>query len=159
VHDFVGDGLFLFCGRHPGMALSTLQVVPANALLDGLSSCLTTDEQDALRASQAEFDVAMRGVAGADAAEAAAAKQAMLQKLVVDVASMRGDLGRDEVLRMMQGSLGRLLQVMLQMQVRSGASVCCIVLVAWLVVLMQWFVVSGFACSRGLYGRVRVRLI
>jgi hypothetical protein len=141
------------------MALSTSQVVPANALLDSLASCLTTDEQEALRASQAEFDVALRGVAGADAAEAAAAKQAMLQKLVVDVASMRGDMGRDEVLRMMQGSLGRLLQVMLQMQVRLGGNVGCIVLVAWLALLMQWFVVSGFAYSRGLYGRVRLRFI
>jgi hypothetical protein len=46
----------------------------------------------------------------------------MLNKLVVDVASMRGDLGREEVLRMVQGSLGRLLQVMLRMQVRSGGS-------------------------------------
>jgi hypothetical protein len=46
-------------------------------LLDSLAKCLSAAEQDALRASQAELEVALRGVAGADAAAAAAAKHAI----------------------------------------------------------------------------------
>jgi hypothetical protein len=103
----------------PQELVSAAVEVPKSDLLDRLSTYVVdADQLRAARAAYGAFQLKLlQAERLADADERAAAKAAVHDALVQDAVQVAGDSSKEETLNILQGSVGQLLHVKLQMSV------------------------------------------